>query len=161
MSIKYFKNGKLIDLASLGRGYTDLIDLFWPIGSYYETSDSSFNPNESWGGTWTQDTQGLSTVGANIYEDVEFTKHNLIDVTLGGKVGEVQHALTINEMPEHNHDIHSPFYKFSELQYGFHGDVFKGDMVQNSSYNTNNRGGSQPHNNVQPSIGVCRWHRIA
>lgn len=47
MSIKYFKNGKLIDLASLG-GYTDLIDLFWPIGSYYETSDSSFNPNESW-----------------------------------------------------------------------------------------------------------------
>lgn len=48
MSIKYFKNGKLIDLASLGGGYTDLIDLFWPIGSYYETSDSSFNPNKSW-----------------------------------------------------------------------------------------------------------------
>lgn len=48
MSIKYFKNGKLIDLASLGGGVSDLIDIFWPIGSYYETSDSNFDPNESW-----------------------------------------------------------------------------------------------------------------
>ena len=30
MSIKYFKNGKLIDLAS-SSGYADLIDLFWPV----------------------------------------------------------------------------------------------------------------------------------
>ena len=28
------------------------IDLFYPIGSYYETSDNTFNPNTAWGGTW-------------------------------------------------------------------------------------------------------------
>lgn len=33
----------------------ELIDLFYPIGSYYETSNSSFNPNTAWGGTWTSE----------------------------------------------------------------------------------------------------------
>lgn len=28
-----------------------LLDMFYPVGSYYETSDGSFNPNTSWGGT--------------------------------------------------------------------------------------------------------------
>lgn len=42
------------------RGFK-LIDLFYPIGSYYETSDSSFDPNTTWGGTWSK-----------------LTKHNII-----------------------------------------------------------------------------------
>lgn len=31
-----------------------LIDAFCPVGSYYETSDISFDPNISWGGIWTK-----------------------------------------------------------------------------------------------------------
>ena len=31
---------------------TQLIDLIYPVGSYYETSDDNFDPNESWIGTW-------------------------------------------------------------------------------------------------------------
>ena len=31
---------------------TALLNLFYPVGSYYETSDAEFNPNTSWGGTW-------------------------------------------------------------------------------------------------------------
>ena len=38
------------------------MELFYPVGSYFETSDSTFNPNVEWGGTW------VST-GANIYEE--------------------------------------------------------------------------------------------
>lgn len=30
-------------------------DIFYPVGSHYETTDSEFNPNESWGGTWSCD----------------------------------------------------------------------------------------------------------
>lgn len=37
------------------------IDLFYPVGSYYETSDASFDPNVSWGGTWTHGTQTIET----------------------------------------------------------------------------------------------------
>ena len=29
---------------------SDLLDFFYPVGSYYETSDSTFDPNSSWGG---------------------------------------------------------------------------------------------------------------
>lgn len=32
------------------------IDAFYPVGSYYETSDTTFDPNISWGGTWTSET---------------------------------------------------------------------------------------------------------
>ena len=32
-----------------------LSDALYPIGSYYETSDTSFNPNASWSGTWELD----------------------------------------------------------------------------------------------------------
>lgn len=28
------------------------VSIFYPVGSYYETSDTSFNPNTAWGGTW-------------------------------------------------------------------------------------------------------------
>lgn len=31
-----------------------LFDFVYPVGSYYETSDTAFNPNVTWGGTWEQ-----------------------------------------------------------------------------------------------------------
>lgn len=34
---------------------TNVLD-FYPVGSYYETSNSGFNPNNTWGGTWTSET---------------------------------------------------------------------------------------------------------
>lgn len=37
---------------------TGILDLFYPVGSYYETSDTTFNPNNSWGGTWQLETEG-------------------------------------------------------------------------------------------------------
>lgn len=43
------------------------IDAFYPVGSYYETSDTSFDPNVTWGGTWELEVQGQVHVssGAN------------------------------------------------------------------------------------------------
>lgn len=45
------------------RGF-ELIDLFYPIGSYYETSDSTFDPNVVWGGTWALEESGRVHVSA-------------------------------------------------------------------------------------------------
>lgn len=126
MSVKYFKNGKVIDLASLGGGYADLLNLFWPIGSYYETSDSNFNPNEMWGGTWTKDTAGqvlvaqddnlFKTLGANVGADTftlttsqlpahthTYSKSATSTAAATGNTG--SHTLTINEIPGHTHNI--------------------------------------------------------
>ena len=36
------------------------IDLFYPVGASFETSDSTFDPNVSWGGTWTSDGINIS-----------------------------------------------------------------------------------------------------
>ena len=48
---------KLLDNKSM-------IDRFYPVGSYYETSDTSFNPNVSWGGRWVLETEGKVHIGA-------------------------------------------------------------------------------------------------
>lgn len=39
-------------------GTLNVVDMFYPIGSYYETSDTTFDPNVSWGGTWVLETEG-------------------------------------------------------------------------------------------------------
>ena len=54
-------------------------------------------------------------------------------------------TLTIDQIPSHTHNISSPFYKFSELTYGVHGDVFKGDKWQESGYDTKATGGGKGH----------------
>lgn len=35
-----------------------LLPIFYPVGSYYETSDTTFDPNIEWGGTWVLETAG-------------------------------------------------------------------------------------------------------
>lgn len=44
-----------VDIAS-GAQYkingVSLADIFYPVGSYYKTSDADFDPNTAWGGTW-------------------------------------------------------------------------------------------------------------
>jgi hypothetical protein len=37
---------------------SSMIGIFYPVGSYYETSDTSFDPNTAWGGTWVQEIAG-------------------------------------------------------------------------------------------------------
>ena len=37
-----------------------LLEVFYPIGSYYETSDANFNPNTVWGGTWVKEEGNLA-----------------------------------------------------------------------------------------------------
>ena len=65
--IKYLKdeNGDvfspIVSLGSViweggGKLHKSLLDLLHPIGEYYETSNTSFDPNVSWGGTWVKET---------------------------------------------------------------------------------------------------------
>ena len=48
---------------------TNVLD-FYPIGSVYETTNSSFNPNNIWGGTWTSETTTNATVIESGDEDI-------------------------------------------------------------------------------------------
>ncbi len=80
----YIKNKPTIPSVS------GLLDIFYPIGSYYETSDTSFDPNISWGGTWSLETEGLVHIGAGS------------NYTVGGTGGEKTHKLTAAEAAQKN-----------------------------------------------------------
>lgn len=157
-----------------GENGQNLLDLFYPVGSYYETSNSNFNPNKSWGGTWVQDTRGLVTVG--IFDGPPSLDYDAIPISLGQITGESYHKLTEDELPAHNHGITT--WKNSDNTTwgsgasstvdGAFANVFStGDgssqTTGNNShwYGINDTGMNESHNNIQPSIGVIRWHRTA
>lgn len=84
----YFK-----DHANIVRA---LFDFIHPVGSYYETSDTSFNPNTTWGGTWVLETEGQVHVSAG---ENYVVSGALTDTTDGGDKDAI--------IPYHNHSIAS------------------------------------------------------
>ena len=124
-----------------------LLDFIYPVGSYYETSDTSFNPNTAWGGTWLEDTKGRVTVSI----DSNDTNFDTINKTGGEKT----HTLTIDEMPRHKHEL------YSTINTGDAGYTMNGNWNSTGKTTTEETGGNQPHNNLQPYIVVKRWHRTA
>lgn len=123
----------------------------FPVGSYYETSDTSFDPNVTWGGTWVKDSKGRVTVALDD-SDADFN-------TISKTGGEKTHTLTIDEMPSHNHSVNSRATTFASTG-SFNPQQGNGDRTW-ELLNVNNTGGDQAHNNVQPYVVVVRWHRIA
>lgn len=127
-----------------------LVSLVYPVGSYYETSDSDFDPNEKWGGTWELDQSGTALVSKSSASSSKFNND------IGTIVGEEEHTLTIDEMPKHNHTraVSSGTGGQVDNQPGFGG-------AQEYTSRVNDTGGDQPHNNIQPSKIINRWHRTA
>lgn len=132
-----------------------LLNIFYPVGSYYETSDTSFDPNVSWGGTWVEDSAGKVTVA----------KDTGTFSTVGGTGGEETHTLSTDELPSHNHQV-SRFFGGTGFSTPY-GEPYNGwglHSNDNSGQNdilTTSVGKSYAHNNLQPYIVVRRWHRTA
>lgn len=154
----------------------DLFDLLYPIGTYYETSNSNWSPSSAgWYGTWVEDSSGKTTVA----KDTGTFK------TLGASVGSESkttgnHTLKVDEIPRHTHDIYDGSHgSGSSYDVGFAGYYTSsgGQSIYRPQNNgvTDQTGGilrntyigeDQPHNHgninvIQPSIVVRRWHRTA
>ena len=156
-----------------------LLNIFYPIGSYYETSDTSFNPNTSMGGTWELETDGTVLVSKSNTTGSKF------NASIGSVVGEETHTLTAQELASHNHSgttdwagdhnhtskdyydvLHSEGDQRRVVAYGSTTNIGDTVSINNAgshqhTFTTNNTGGNQPHNNIQPSKIVNRWHRTA
>lgn len=136
-----------------------MLDMFYPVGSYYETSDSTFNPNATWGGTWELETEGLVHIGAGT------------NYTIGNTGGEKTHTLTVNEMPSHNGHVNAAIgygtaagLYLASTNMSSYGSTGRGWDATNGNEivpHSENRGGGQAHNNMQPYVVVNRWHRTA
>lgn len=147
------------EISDIKEQLSGLLDLFYPVGSYYETSDISFYPSSEWGGTWVEDTKGYVTVGG-LRDGGDTPREGGLDIDGGVTTGEVEHTLTMDEMPSHSHgDV---FIQSGNAEVSGVKDWFSTSFFEAGGFNgMSSRGGSQPHNNIQPSIGVYRWHRIA
>ena len=85
-------NGQTGDVTVTERSVKQLIDIIYPVGTYYETTDNTFNPNTAWAGTtWQKITDGRVLIAGGG------------DYTVGSNYGEKTHKVTIAEMPVHNH----------------------------------------------------------
>lgn len=135
-----------------------LLNLIYPVGCYFETSDDDFNPNTSWGGTWELETDGTVLVSRSSESGSAF------NTTVGSIVGEEEHTLTIDQMPSHSHNIKIRADYDYDIGVGAGGSLMgtgQFNWSANNQFINENTGGNQPHNNIQPSKIINRWHRTA
>lgn len=171
-----------LDLALARRTGTALIDLFYPVGTVYETTDSSFDPNAVWGGTWSK-IEGRMLLGSSS------------DHAINSTGGEENVTLTTSQVPSHTHsrgtmDItgsfipaHSNGVCFLETISPF-GAFYTANTVNNCGVvsvtgtvtgtndiqfkasrswtgSTSSVGGDGAHNNMPPYYTVNIWRRTA
>ena len=129
------------------------LDAAHPVGSYIETSDTSYDPNESLVGTWVLENDGTVLVSKSSTTGSKFNEN------IGTVVGEEKHALTIAEMPRHNHQFS---YKWKIATVGNADWAAQNTDASGLLDNVIGfTGNNEAHNNVQPSKIVNRWHRTA
>ncbi len=145
-----------------------MLDFFYPVGSYYETSDTAFDPNEKWGGTWELELAGQVHVSAGTGYSVSGAETNTSD----GGASTV--TLSTEQMPSHthtqnshSHHVSSTFVRYinksaiigSGSSYRFFSED-SGLYTDSATATNQNTGGGEAHNNMQPYIVVNRWHRV-
>ena len=122
-----------IDMASL-------IDVLYPVGCYFETSDTTFDPNVSWGGTWVEDSAGKVTVS----QDTNDNDFDTVGDTGGNKVGYTMIRLGKNQVG------------FQSGTASFNDRVLVANLPTTSTSNNNEYAST-----IQPYVVVKRWHRTA
>lgn len=142
-----------------------LIDIFYPVGSIFE-STSSENPSNFMGGNWERFGNGRITVGVDEG-----------DWLLNGGNKQVG---SVNPLSYHTHQLKMVINGGSNVQGGVkYGLKFEGnqawrvgDLTEISTFNNNlpsgqtgavakGSGDNTNHNNWQPSVSVYRWRRTA
>ena len=143
-----YSNSKYND--NLNEYTQDIIDLFYPIGrGFIDFTDADYS--NYLGCTWERELVGLTPIGYDP-NDSDFNQ-------IGKTLGEKTHKLTIYEMPNHNHSTPTTLRYESTSSWWIGGTG--GTTIAADNKATGSTGGSQAHNNIQPSKIVAYWKRIA
>lgn len=131
--------------------WINILDAIYPIGSIY-VSTIGTSPASFVGGTWEQ-IEDRFLVGAGAY-------FNSMDTG-----GEIEHTLTENEMPRHNHTYNSSFTVQTNFGNGISGIPANTSAWGNYSpahwLEIQTAGNNEPHNNLPPYYAVYIYRRTA
>lgn len=143
-----------------------LLNFCYPVGTIYE-STKNVSPATFMGGTWRHYGSGRVLVGVN-GDDTDF---NTVKKTGGAKT----HTLTTAQLPSHQHSLSIGYGVPEGATHAWPMRMTSGgsewtSIEYNVKYsgataawinNTQNTGGGNAHNNLQPYITVYRWERTA
>ena len=131
-----------LDAAQLAiTALQNMVTNLHPIGSIY-ISVSSTNPGSLFGGTWARIKDTFLLAAGDSF-------------AAGSTGGEVNHTLTIDEMPAHKHGV------------GYGANTTSGNAeipvvsATRTSSETTSAGGGAAHNNMPPYLAVYVWQRTA
>lgn len=153
-----------------------MIDILYPVGIVVTTAtDDALKPGEEDGLTqWEEIASGRGLIGAGTGTD---TNDESVSFTAGNTGGEYKHKLTVNELPEHAHaeningkgndDWDNKFGSMVSRPNPGTGNTAGYSVDISSNWNTTGHpvmtdetGGNQAHNNMQPYLVVHFWKRI-
>ena len=136
------------------------LDFFYPVGSYYETSDTTFDPNIRWGGTWEKVEEGKFLQATTNNNKVG----NEVAAGLPNITGVAHANTTYSGSPYSGGSFSGALYaeSMSGTQYYLNGRAAGSgwsDIGINASLSNSIYGNSTT---VQPpAILVVIWHRVA
>ena len=131
--------------GTLNLNDTNILDVIYPVGSIY-ISTNDINPKTIYGGEWEQIKDRFLLACGDNYK-------------LGETGGEVEHILTVEEMPEHTHSIN-----YDQIWHTNGGTTSvgttSGGPYTGAGY-VGKTGGDKAHNNMPPYLAVYIWKRVS
>ena len=146
-------NGKNILNEEQNKTFDKLLDMVYPVGSIYMSVNST-DPSVLFGGTWAQ------IIGRFLWATVNNP------MATGGSKTTNNTALTIDQIPSHNHTLSRPVWYNSEIgvnDYSIYGQTSTTTRTVANSTSISNTGGGQGHSHtyMPPYYEVYMWGRIA
>ena len=153
-----------------------MVDILYPVGIVVTTAtDGALKPGEADGlAQWEEIASGRGLIGAGTGTD---ENDESVSFTAGNTGGEYKHKLTVNELPKHAHaeningkgndDWDNKFGSMVSRPNPGTGNTAGYSVDISSNWNTTGHpvmtdetGGNQAHNNMQPYLVVHFWKRI-
>lgn len=136
--------------TDIGVDVSSLVDLFYPIGSIYMSTNQTDDPQSRFSGTyWLPIYDRFLLAAGSTYK-------------AGSTGGEATHTLTAVEMPTHRHSIYYPNaggpYGDANISYPEGSGVKK--TWQAEMCKTEIAGDGVAHNNMPPYLAVYMWRRV-
>lgn len=131
------------------------LNIIHPVGSIFETLDSTFDPAYSWGGTWSLDTSESVLVSKSELASDLF--NTTVNTTVGSNTA-------VANLPNHTHsaDAAVPIDGSTNL---FNARTYAGSgtwgIYGNGTWTAVNKGSGSAHENRMRSMYVLRWIRTA